>query len=231
MLFGLNFDVVDTAPVRQTDPVEAVKAGRVPADKIGSNDAQKSPLTQNDSVELSEKAQEESKAFKAESELSEEERKQVEELKRTDRAVRQHEQAHKSIGGQHVLGGANYEYKKGPDGQLYAVGGEVKIDVSEVANDPEATIEKMQQIRRAALAPSDPSPQDRRVAAEATRKENRARAELSREQIQNAVQEIENPGESNPADRLPGKSSAIFQIKDAESYRVDPPENLFELFA
>ena len=47
------------------------------------------------------------------------------------------------------------------------------IDVSPVAGDPRATIEKADQVKRAALAPAEPSPQDRQVAraAEALRRQ------------------------------------------------------------
>jgi hypothetical protein len=48
-----------------------------------------------------------------------------------------------------------------PDGCDYALGGEVAIDTSAIAGDPEATLRKMEQIRRAALAPANPSGQDR----------------------------------------------------------------------
>ncbi|MGD8781495.1 MAG: putative metalloprotease CJM1_0395 family protein [Ignavibacteria bacterium] len=48
-------------------------------------------------------------------------------------------------------------------------------------DDPEATIKKAQQIRRAALAPSEPSSQDRSVANQAAAMEAKARAELMEE--------------------------------------------------
>ncbi len=116
------------------------------------------------------------------SELTEEERRQVDELSRRDVEVRRHEQAHKSAAGSHATGGPSFEYQTGPDGQRYAVGGEVGIDTSPVGGDPAATIRKMQQIRAAALAPAKPSSQDRRVAAETSRAEQDARAELSRQE-------------------------------------------------
>jgi hypothetical protein len=109
--------------------------------------------------------------------LSEEEKKQVEELKKRDAQVRQHEQAHKAAAGGYAKGGPNFEYQTGPDGNQYAVGGSVQIDTSEVPGDPQATIQKMAVIRGAALAPGDPSSQDRAVAAEAARKAQQARQE------------------------------------------------------
>lgn len=123
-----------------------------------------------------------SEATVGKSELTEEERRQVEELSRRDSEVRRHEQAHKSAAGAHATGGPSFEYQTGPDGQRYAVGGEVGIDTSPVADDPAATIRKMQQIRAAALSPAEPSSQDRRVAAKAAKAEQEARSELSRQE-------------------------------------------------
>jgi hypothetical protein len=60
---------------------------------------------------------------------------------------------------------------------MYAVGGEVKIDTSR-ERDPQDTIRKMQQVKRAALAPAQPSGQDRSVAARASQIEAEARIEL-----------------------------------------------------
>ncbi|MCB1789927.1 MAG: hypothetical protein KDJ24_06480 [Gammaproteobacteria bacterium] len=108
--------------------------------------------------------------------------RELEQLQRRDREVRQHEQAHIAAGGGHVSGAASFTYETGPDGRRYAVGGEVPIDTSEVAGDPEATIRKMQAIRSAATAPSEPSAQDRQVAAEAARREMAAQIELREQQ-------------------------------------------------
>lgn len=95
------------------------------------------------------------------------ESREVETLKQRDREVRAHELAHLSAAGQYAQGGASFEYQRGPDGQRYAVGGEVSIDTASVAGDPEATIRKLQAVQRAALAPAEPSGQDRSVAAQA----------------------------------------------------------------
>jgi len=111
-------------------------------------------------------------------ELSDEEHGEVDELEARDAEVRRHEMAHAAAGGQYA-GSPNYEFETGPDGRRYAVGGHVNIDVGEVPGEPEKTIEKMRVVRAAALAPSEPSGQDRRVAAEASKKEAAARAELA----------------------------------------------------
>ncbi|WP_462157042.1 putative metalloprotease CJM1_0395 family protein [Pseudoalteromonas sp. GB56] len=107
-----------------------------------------------------------------------EEQQQIEELSARDQEVRMHEQAHASVGGRYA-GSPSYEYERGPDGKSYAVGGEVPIDISEIPGDPRATIEKMQQVRSAALAPAEPSGADRSIASEATRKLAQAQTELA----------------------------------------------------
>ena len=99
--------------------------------------------------------------------LTPEEQQKVEQLKRRDQEVRAHEQAHQASGGDLIRGGPNYQYETGPDKKSYAIAGDVQIDVSEVSGDSRATIQKAEQVRRAALAPADPSSQDQRVAAEA----------------------------------------------------------------
>lgn len=116
-------------------------------------------------------------------ELTPEEAREVEQLRARDREVRAHEQAHLAAAGPHAIGGPTYEYERGPDNRSYAVGGEVEIDTSP-ERDPEATLRKAQTVRRAALAPAQPSPQDRRVAAQAARMEAEARRELALQRVE-----------------------------------------------
>jgi len=108
----------------------------------------------------------------------EQEQQQIKELKVRDIEVRTHEQAHAAVGGQYA-GSPSYEYQRGPDGTNYAVGGEVPIDVGVINGDPQATIDKMQTVRAAALAPAEPSGADRAIAADATQKMAAAQAELA----------------------------------------------------
>ena len=108
----------------------------------------------------------------------EQELQQIKELKARDTEVRTHEQAHAAVGGQYA-GSPSYEYQRGPDGTNYAVGGEVPIDVGVINGDPQATIDKMQTVRAAALAPAEPSGADRAIAADATQKIAAAQAELA----------------------------------------------------
>lgn len=90
----------------------------------------------------------------------------IRELQQMEQNVRAHEQAHMSEGGA-VAGSATFTYTEGPDGKQYVSGGEVPIN-SLAASSTEDTIAILEQVKRAALAPADPSPQDLRVAATAT---------------------------------------------------------------
>ena len=122
------------------------------------------------------------------SELTEEEEKQVQELKARDQEVRAHENAHKTAGGGYV-GSITYDTQTGPDGREYAIGGEAQIDASPVSGNPEATIRKMDIVIRAALAPAEPSSQDYAVARSAQQARLEAQKELTeqrREETDNA---------------------------------------------
>ena len=111
--------------------------------------------------------------------LNAQEVRQVEQLKQIDQDVRQHERAHEIAGGPYA-GSASYDYQSGPDGQRYAVAGEVPIDYGPVTGNPQATVEKMQTVIAAALAPVDPSPKDLQVAAQARQYLLEAKLEAAR---------------------------------------------------
>jgi len=99
-------------------------------------------------------------------------------LQLRDREVRAHEAAHAAAGGAYA-GSPSYTFERGADGQTYAVGGSVSIDISPVKGDPEATLQKAQQVRAAALAPAQPSSQDMMVAQKAQAMAATARNEIS----------------------------------------------------
>lgn len=119
------------------------------------------------------------------------------ELKQRDLEVRTHEKAHASTGGQYAAS-PQFEFKVGPDGRQYATDGEVSIDISE-GSTPEETIRKMQQVKAAALAPAEPSPQDLRVAAEASQKSLEARNEIAQATAEQAGEAVEQTIPSNLA--------------------------------
>lgn len=99
-------------------------------------------------------------------ELTEAEQQELRELAAIDREVRAHEAAHQAVGGS-LAGAASFRFAIGPDGARYAVGGEVPISIVTVSGDPQATIRNARQVHAAALAPAQPSAQDRNVALEA----------------------------------------------------------------
>ncbi len=132
-------------------------------------------------------------------ELTPEEEQVVDDLQHRDQEVRAHEQAHLNAAGDLAVSRAHYHYQTGPDQKRYAVGGDVSIDVSKVADDPQATIDKAQRIRRAAMAPLEPSSTDRQVALMADAMSLEAQTELLR--LQYALDDVE-PGETNSGRNL-----------------------------
>lgn len=123
-------------------------------------------------------ADQQSKNQQQNQQQSQQEQQQLQKLKARDTEVRAHEQAHAAVGGKYA-GSPSYTYQRGSDGKSYAVGGEVPIDVGIIENDPKATIDKMQTVRAAALAPAQPSGADRAIAADAAQKLAAAQMELS----------------------------------------------------
>ncbi|NRB37041.1 MAG: hypothetical protein HRU20_01080 [Pseudomonadales bacterium] len=104
----------------------------------------------------------------------------IRQLRVRDREVRAHEAAHAAAGAE-LAGAPSYSYQKGPDGRNYAIGGEVGINTSVVKGDPQATLARSEKIRRAALAPINPSAQDMHIATLATRMAVDARAAITAE--------------------------------------------------
>ena len=143
--------------------------------------------------------------------LSKAEMAVLRELQKADQAVKAHEMAHLAAAGGYAKGGATYSYQRGPDGQNYAVGGEVQVDTSKEAT-PEATIQKMQIIRQAALAPADPSSQDQQVAAQATLQISESSKELMQ------LQRLRLPGRRP----LPLRRARLMKERPGGSIRVRP---------
>jgi hypothetical protein len=149
-----------------------------------------------DAKNISKTTNTQSKTNKQEEDLSSDEKKEVDQLKNRDREVRAHEGAHLAAGAGIVKSGAIYTYQLGPDGKMYAIGGEVEIDASP-EKDPKATIQKMERVKRAALAPADPSSTDRAVAAEASHIEMEARSEASYVDTSNKTSKPESDSKNN----------------------------------
>lgn len=155
---------------------------------------------------------------------------QIQRLKQIDQKVHAHEQAHLSAAAGLSIGGATFQYVRGPDGRQYAVSGEVRIDTS-AASTPEQTISKAQRIRAAALAPSDPSPQDQAVAAAAAQLESQARADLSRKKREDANEEPTPIEESLQSVQEPASERKNSRAIAAYQQSGPAPEPSISLFA
>ncbi|WP_434629813.1 putative metalloprotease CJM1_0395 family protein [Chromobacterium sp. CV08] len=203
------------AAVSSAGPASSAQTGNAPApasagDKTG-NDASGQNGSGNAQTPSQTQAQTNAAAPKAPDgkPLNDAQQKEVEELKSRDTDVRRHEAAHQAAGGT-LAGAASFTYQQGPDGKQYAIGGEVPIRLSQ-GNTPQETIQNAQTVRAAALAPSDPSGQDRAVAAEASQMEQQARSQLLQQQSGNRnlspLQKMQQA--SAPAGSQPSKGGNI----------------------
>lgn len=193
---GSESDKVRT-PAQQPAPLVYERPQSNPNASFQGLDSDSFPDNAQDESAGKESAEERQKQ---EQELSEQ--REIESLKQRDQEVRAHEQAHAAVGGQYA-GSPSYDFQTGPDGRRYAVGGEVSIDIGQEPT-PEQTLRKMQQVKAAALAPAEPSPQDLRVATEATQKAFEARSEITEQrseelaEVRRGDQINEQPSASEP---------------------------------
>lgn len=175
---------VANADVQTDAPEKATAASQATTSQAANSQATNSQATN------SEKATDEQAAAKltdnttgapaknvAGKELTLEQQEELLQLQQRDQEVRVHEQQHASVGGQHT-GSPSYDFKTGPDGKQYVVEGSVSVDLSPIAGDPAATIDKMRQVKAAALAPAQPSSADKNAAAAADTHIANATAEL-----------------------------------------------------
>ncbi|MEE4242304.1 MAG: putative metalloprotease CJM1_0395 family protein [Desulfopila sp.] len=153
--------------------------------------------------------------------LTVEEQQILQDLQQRDAEVRAHEQAHLAIAGQYAAGAASYTYQTGPNGKKYAVGGEVPIDVSKEST-PEETLQKMQIVARAAMAPLNPSAADRQIAARAAAISAQARMEIQKENIFPEKKESAS-SLSNSEHQKPSPSETIANDAEQEPSFPDTP--------
>ncbi|MDR3234413.1 MAG: hypothetical protein LBT46_12260 [Planctomycetaceae bacterium] len=198
-----------------------------------SAEAKTAEAKKTDSLKDTDKAEQAGQREKSSSGkvLTAEEQKQVEELKSRDKEVRTHEAAHVAAGGPYVTGGPSYTYQTGPDGKKYAIGGEVGISTSAVEGDPDATIQKMQTVAAAALAPAEPSGQDRKVAAAARQEIAKARMEKADQSHSQSHEQTDAPAstlatgeteEAGDADKPAGEAEQS-GAKRGEALSADKP--------
>lgn len=142
----------------------------------------------------------------------------ITQLKARDTEVRTHEMAHLAAAGSYARGGMSFTYQTGPDGKRYAIGGEVSIDTSAIAGDPEATLQKAMVIQRAALAPAEPSAQDQKVAQSAMKMMAQARMEISTQALeeQNSLREEADKDSSDEQSLSNKESNSLGMISSKE---------------
>ena len=122
--------------------------------------------------------------------------------------MRAHENAHRAAAGGLVVSGPSYNFQRGPDGKAYAVGGEVKISTVK-GRTPEQTISSARQAQHAALAPHQPSRQDRAVAARAGQRIQQAQIELAELKAADRTEKIANPEKTEPEQTGPEQTETV----------------------
>ena len=145
-------------------------------------------------------------------ELTEEEREEIQKLRARDAEVHAHENAHISAAGG-LASAASFSYQSGPDGKRYAIGGHVNIDTSP-GKDPHETLMKAERIRSAALAPGDPSPQDRSVASQASQMAASARAQIAAEkteETQKTEEEKKEDEKTEGSEKVPTAAQKAYE--------------------
>ncbi|PKF63556.1 catalase [Psychromonas sp. psych-6C06] len=176
---NISSDNISTTPTVTSDVNPTYERPQIPAlnDEAKQQDSQPSEDDEEGNAPVSDTDISDPQAKQKGEIYTEAELKLIDSLQQRDTEVIAHERAHAAVGGQHT-GTPSYSYKTGPDGVKYAVSGEVSIDTSPVPGDPQATLQKAQQIKAAALAPAEPSAQDRKVAAKAMQMASEARSEI-----------------------------------------------------
>nr|WP_237158789.1 putative metalloprotease CJM1_0395 family protein [Shewanella khirikhana] len=161
------------ADKQQKDAARREQLSKVFEDTAARSSTEPSRTDTEDDARAKANAQREAQAMAREA-------MEVRQLEARQEEVHAHERAHAAVGGQYARS-PNFEYEVGPDGKRYATGGEVSIDIAPVHGNARATINKMQQVYAAAMAPVNPSQADLMVAAEALRKINTAKESLVEE--------------------------------------------------
>ena len=111
------------------------------------------------------------------------EQKAIDELKRRDKEVRVHEAAHGSDPRLVKIGAAQFDYTIGPDGKAYATGGKVTLSTGS-ARTPEEALSKAEALKKAAMAPGEPSSKDFQALSSAIDMESEARSGIYSDRYQ-----------------------------------------------
>lgn len=209
---------VDRVPAASPSPVADNQT--VSASTTDNTSLQRVPAG-NSAEQTTQEDNPESLKARLEAEQQQADQQLIQQLRARDREVRTHEQAHAAVGGRYA-GTPQYEFKRGPDGAQYAVGGEVSISTSKVSGDPQATLEKARVIRAAALAPAEPSAQDRRVAAKASQMEIEARVEI--QEVERAERQQQAEAAEQREEEITPEDEAASAADRAADARPELPE-------
>lgn len=87
------------------------------------------------------------------------EERTIDRLKSRDREVRMHEASHGNSPELIKIGPAQFDYTIGPDGKAYATGGRVTLSTG-TSGTPEEALSKAMALKKASIAPGEPSSQD-----------------------------------------------------------------------
>ena len=153
---------------------EAKKKKEPNSERKGLLDALKSNFAGNDRISTKESKLDE---------LSNDQLTSVKKKREFDKALTKHEEDHHHVAADLARSGPLYETEIGEDGAEYRKSGKVMIDTG-TEEDDDRTVKKMRQVRAAALAPDGNqlaplSEQDKKVAAEATEKEQKAQSRIN----------------------------------------------------
>lgn len=199
-----NDDIKDTVTISD-EAMNLYKKDRDSETQTSTETSGTTSSTQNFTDEKTAKTQSNEKLTKAEE-------AQVKKLKEIDAKVKAHEQAHEAAAAGLNASAPTYSYETGPDGAQYAVAGEVSINFVP-SKDPDENIRKAETMRAAALAPADPSSQDRAVANEATQIIAKAESEKQQEKTDDKKSEdtenTEDKTTDNSKDTIPTSTSGV----------------------
>lgn len=153
---------------------EAKKKKEPNGERKGLLDALKTNFAGNDRISTKESKLDE---------LSNDQLTSVKKKREFDKALTKHEEDHHHVAADLARSGPLYETEIGEDGAEYRKSGKVMIDTG-TEEDDDRTVKKMRQVRAAALAPDGNqlaplSEQDKKVAAEATEKEQKAQSRIN----------------------------------------------------
>jgi SprA-related family len=160
----------ESAPEARVHPARPANPGRTPPPHFEPEDSRIAGLAHQRQLEITRILEEERLAKRRgvrvnAQGLTPREQFLIHELRRTDRDVRAHEFAH-YFTGRPFTAEPEYWFVVGPLGKRYAVAGHVPFDFSPIPGDARATIRKFETLRRAALAPGQPSTFDLQIASE-----------------------------------------------------------------